>query len=669
MLQLSREDIRKNFVRIGEAWDMIPAADSGNLRIADNALDGVIDFEANGLTPVRIGRSGIAWHGPEHDHQEWRAQLNRFFHLGPLAAAYSATGDERYAIAARDYVEDWIRAHPSGPGWKLAAYDNVLNLCIRMGNTQWPGWVGTLPVFMRSPAYDDAFISRLLDSVCVQLEFLMRNMAGGGNWRIANADALMVCGIMLDPLPLARTIREFSAAVLNDSFRRQILPDGVHVERNPGYHHWMAKVMEKFWKLSKTFPDLGLAVETDVLAKMFDYSAAATPPRGGWNAIHDSQGAKTGHNRCEAMADRAAFRAKAGLPDVLPPLSQFFPYAGQAMLRSSWATDADYLVFDASLWGGSHTHLSRNSVHIHVKGRPLLVDPGWLSYEGADPMGPHGKSTRAHNTLSLNGWNQSEANPSGTRFFSIPGYDLITSTYEGGYWPGEYMWWFHKGKGRGLWGRHQRTMLWARNRFILILDVFGRSPASIPEPPEAAPSLEMNWQFDEGPVHLDTARKTAATKNPDANLMMLFPLLPDGASLSIHSGERNPLRGWIPTDKGCAPAPQLVVEWKPMAAFEAEIATLIIPFSGVNPPAPSAKAERFPGGINCRRLEIGWADNSRDEIYWTPRLDQRIEAESGFATDGSLLHLRKTDEGEFAGGAVFDASFIKPMGKGMQIAN
>ncbi|MFB3826180.1 MAG: heparinase II/III family protein, partial [Bryobacteraceae bacterium] len=62
-----------------------------------------------GRTEVQIGLKNIDWSGAHIKHQEWPAQLNRFYHFGPLLAAYRATRDERYARAARAYIEDWLR--------------------------------------------------------------------------------------------------------------------------------------------------------------------------------------------------------------------------------------------------------------------------------------------------------------------------------------------------------------------------------------------------------------------------------------------------------------------------------------------------------------------------------------------------------------------------------
>ncbi|HVF10521.1 MAG TPA: heparinase II/III family protein, partial [Abditibacteriaceae bacterium] len=85
------------------AWgDCLSTPTEATRRIADAAVAGDIFFYGDQQTT--IGRSNIDWSGGHHKHQEWRAQINRFYWLGLLAAMSRETGDEKYAEAARDYI-------------------------------------------------------------------------------------------------------------------------------------------------------------------------------------------------------------------------------------------------------------------------------------------------------------------------------------------------------------------------------------------------------------------------------------------------------------------------------------------------------------------------------------------------------------------------------------
>jgi len=647
-MKLSRERIRQNAARLQKALheDDKFCSLTADREAADRAVNGEVRFRQATLRAwTRVGRRDIDWSGPEHNHQEWRAQLNRFFQLPPLAAAWLETREEHYAEAARDYVLDWVRAHPSRPEWTLAPYDNTLNLCIRTLH-----WFTALPVLLDSEAFDDDAVDAMLGSVQAQYGYLCAHLSSRMNWRIAQADSLLTNGLRLDGLSGSERWRSLGTHVLNDAYHRQILPDGAHMERNPSYHRWMTAVFEKYWRMGRAMPELGLVMQTEPVARMHDYALATTRPNGAVNAMHDSVGRRTGSEPNVAREARAAFRREAGLPDELPPTSQLFPDAGQALLRDGWGEDATYVTFDATTWGLAHCHLSRNAVQLHAGGRSLVVDPGYLTYEASDPFCAYGKSTRAHSTVNVNGWNQSEADPQ-SRFEALPGYDLATSRYDGGYWTGQHTWGFRPSHGEGVYAWHHRTLLWVRDRCIFVLDQVWHDYGDRP------PFLESNWQLSEGTVELDPEGAWARTGHDDANVLLLFPQKPAGTTLSVHEGEEDPIRGWLPGDEGYAPAPQLCQRLDPCPTGCADLATVLIPFRGEAAPEVQAEAESKRG---ASRLALRWGDGSSDEVWWTGCLGTALDARDEFETDGSLVHLARDADGRLARGLVVDGTFIRP---------
>ncbi|NLW50349.1 MAG: hypothetical protein GXY85_05835 [Candidatus Brocadiaceae bacterium] len=647
-MRLSRENIRRNAARLepalrkGEQFRTI----APDAEVADRAVRGQVRFRQATIEAwTDVGRRDIDWSAPEHAHQEWPAQLNRFMQLAPLAAAYLATGDEGYAGAARDYILDWIRAHPSRPDWSLAPYDNTLNLCIRTLH-----WFTALPAFLDSPAFDDDAADAMLESLQAQYGYLTAHLSSRMNWRIAQADSLLTNGVRLDGLEGAERWRTLGVHVLNDAYHRQILPDGAHMERNPGYHLWMTAVFEHCWRMARTLPELGLVMQAEPVARMHDYAVAVTRPNGALNAMHDCVGRRTGSEPNAPRERRAEFRREAGLPDELPPTSQLFPHAGQAFLRDAWDEDATYVTFDATAWGLAHCHLSRNAIQLHAGRRSLIVDPGYLSYEASDPFCAHGKSTRAHSTINLNGWNQSETDPR-SRFESLPGYDLAVSRYDGGYWTGQHTWGFRPSHGEGVYAWHHRTMLWVRGRGIFVLDQvwhdYGERPVF----------LESNWQLSEGPVEVDHEGGWARTCHPDSNVLLLFPKRPAGIALHVHEGEKDPIRGWLPAEGGCVPAPQLCQCLDPFPAGWTDLATVLLPFRGERAPEVQAEAESRGG---ASRLLLRRDDGSSDEIHWTGCLGTALDLRDDFETDASMVHIMRDPAGRPVRALVVDGTFIRP---------
>jgi hypothetical protein len=642
MIATIRATLADNTRRMHDALGGGHALVNASREVADRAVAGEIGFRHLGVRYFSVGRNDIDWSGPQHKHQEWEAQLNRFFHLPSLAAAYQETRDERYAEAARDYLVEWVHAHPVRGGWAPAHYDNTLNLSIRMMQ-----WARVLSVFLPSPAFTDDVVEAIIASVTVQLDYLMAHLTPVANWRIAQADSLLYVGILFAALPASAAWRDVGVRVLNDAFHRQVLPDGAHLERTPGYHHWMTNVFTNYWRVGQAMPALGLCMDAETLARMYDYNVGTCLPNGSGNGLHDSNSHLAGMDAIQ-LDLRAAFRREAGLPDTLPSTAQYFQSAGQIFLRESWTPESACLTFDATNWGGAHCHLSRNAIQLYAHGRLLLLDPGTLTYEMSDPLMASGKATRAHNTLNLNGWNQAFTDPAGTRHVSAPGYDLVSSVYNAGYWPGVYRWSFPGGFGAGIYADHFRAMLWLRGRAVVVFDNLQRS--ACPD----TPTLESNWQLPPGPVAVDGRR--AVTQHPDANLLLDCALAPAGLALTVHEGESDPPRGWLQGDGAYLTAPQLCLSG-PMPWPGTQLITVLVPFASPEPPAVGIAAAEEEDGLQTLRLD--WPDGSRDLIVATPRLATAIGPRSDVATDAALAVIHTAPDGAVSGLAV-DATYLEP---------
>ena len=632
------------------------------LRRAEKSCEGFVHY--TGSAPVQVGLRNIDWLGGHIDHQEWHAQLNRFFDLPALAAAFQQTGEERFADAARDYIDDWIRAHPAVEGWRPHPRDGALNMGIRIGYGT-IGWIGTLLAFLPSRAYDEAFLGRLVESLQIQLDWLAVNLPSHANPRVSSAMCLLESGLRLDFLPQAAGWLEFAVGVINDAFRRNVLPDGASLERDAHYHNWMKNLYSKCYFAGISDPKLGIAIPLETLAKMHDFAVAGRRPNGAENGLHDGSAHWEGSHGDAAQQARREFRRRAGLPDIPLPNSQFFPNAGQASMRTGWGEDASWMCFDATTWAGAHTHLSKNAIQLHAHGRTLLMDPGAINYDMGDPAMFYGKSTRAHNTVSFNGWNQFSANPDWTRFWTTPDCDAVASSYSGGYWPGRFGWWFDEALGQGFAAIHQRSLVWIKDRAAIVID----NVCSWDEEKRGdhgAPSVEFNWNLAPAPVRLDPGNRRAWTEHPESNLLMLFPRMPENATMSVHVGETDPIRGWAGTpDRSMAnhpAAPLLTLESKPWRDLMGTYVSVLIPFAGTTVPQVSAEVVPPPNASASWRLNLLWEDGRRDTLHWseiaaagdgTTKMLGRLD---GFDTDASMLWLSHDPSGGTTGGAALDGT-------------
>jgi len=88
-----------------------------------------------------------------------------------------------------------------------------------------------------------------------------------------------------------------------------------------------------------------------------------------------------------------------------------FPFAGYFVRRSGWGPLGSHMVFDCGGLGmltGAHAHADALSLTLFSGGRELLLDSGTFVYNCAPEWRNYFRSTRAHNTVTIDGRDQAE---------------------------------------------------------------------------------------------------------------------------------------------------------------------------------------------------------------------------------------------------------------------
>ena len=573
--------------------------------------------------------------------------------LRPLASVFAATGEEKYAAAARRIYETHMRQH--------APSSFTFDEACEMSHGLYP-WLATLHVFLNGTAFDDALVEAILRHAQHEMDHVSAHLYRSRNLRITTASCLLLNGLRLGFLPQAQAWIGRGVRAIRDACHRQIMPDGSHLEAVPHYHYCVMGDVFAVFRAARALPELELSVSAERVASTYDYLVSATRPTGWVAGIgdggYDPPASVAGRGVTDMLEERAAYRRWLGLPEQQLPLYRMFPHAGQVFLRDSWSADATYVTFEATPCRSYHWHPSRNAIQLEAGGRLLLVDPGRFSY--TDPLwGVYGMSTPAHSTLNLNGWNQCES-PAELRHRSVEGYDVVEGLYAGGYWEGNIRSNDHR---QGVYAEHHRTLLWVRGRCIVVIDnLFNASPA------DKKPTLESVWQFNPGGVEVNESAGRAVTRYEDANLLMLFALRPEAASLRVREGEKDPLRGWVPKafDRQYIPAPQVSLTAVGHDPWHTDLATVLVPFRGATPPQVEVTATVDPGREgdfyhpSPGMIALRWGDGSTDEVWWSRRLSKPLENRGTFSTDASLVHLRRDASGTLAGGLVVDGTHIEP---------
>jgi len=645
-------DIRRAAEGLVSVWPPPTEIDARTREVADAAVDGVLMSCFDSTARWQLGRKGIDWAG-----QAGIGVLGRMVFIGELAAAYHVLHDERYAEAARDYISDWMAFWTSDQAADKVEYDSSLSLCCRNAV-----WAGSLHLLLDSRSFDDVFAARVVAFVDEQFEWLRRHLSTTINWRIFEANSLLQGSLYLAFLDKAADWRRFAVSVLNDGWHRQFLSDGVHEERNPVYHCGMTGTYHGLLRLARQFPELGLCMTVERMAPSFDFLLACTKPNGYICGLNDSQSAYTGHRRdgvhtegqlgMDGEAIWRNWRDAFDLPPVYPSISQVFPDAGLAFLRTGWDEDAAWMSFDGSGWGGGHCHLARNAIQLHACRQSMVVDANGCY--NADQW-RHLRSTRAHSTCNLNGLNQSTTNPSRLRTHHAPGYDAVYSTYEGGYWDLEHNWDVTHA-GQGIWAQHARLLFRVQDRFAFVADSMFRLPHQPDDPEADRPSFECVWQLaPEAEIALQPDRDRAVAQWQDAGLLLLTPIRPEGSQFETYCGATDPLRGYVGIDK---PSLQIVLNTPRMDRRHDYYVSVLMPFKGRQAPEVEMEAKSPMGQLGYVRLR--WADGTADEVHWGCNFGLMLGQQPDFETDSSLVHLRKDAAGKVTGGCCVNGTYLAP---------
>jgi Heparinase II/III-like protein/Heparinase II/III N-terminus len=370
--------------------------------------------------PVMAGDAKLVW------------EPNRHLHLVVLARAYRATGETRYASAAAGQVLAWMRACPFGIGMN---WRSPLELAIRAINWTWM-------LAYLAPALDAGTSARLQHGLDLHVQDIVRKYSRGSsanNHRIGEAAGVFVATSCVPGLRAAGHLRAESLAMLEREILAQTYEDGGSREQAFGYHLFVLQfLLIAAFVATRTKQPLSDAFRSR-LRHMIEFVAALTaagpaPLYGDADDGHvlDLGGARdgrdlvavgralldgpttTGVECCEPVAWLFGVPPPGDVPRRSAPLTpDSFASSGLYLLQygAAGSTDSASLTFDCAELGfgsiAAHGHADALAITLRVGGRDLLVDPGTYDYFRYPAWRDYFRSTRAHNTVVVDGADQS----------------------------------------------------------------------------------------------------------------------------------------------------------------------------------------------------------------------------------------------------------------------
>ncbi|MHB1109269.1 MAG: heparinase II/III family protein [Devosia sp.] len=355
-------------------------------------------------------------------------EFNRLQMLQPLAAHALLSGDGDSIAAIEGAIASWYQSNPPfrGVGWSSG-----IEVALRAISLI---FVGSLVGDKMAPE----ILGRVRAILAASAFWLMRfpsRFSSANNHLVAERAGVYLIATATPDWPAAASIAAKMRASLVAEALRQILPDGVGAEQSPSY---AAFTVELLLISAKVAQAAGTPFPAEAIARLGRFADFA-----GWITDDDGRAATIGDDDEGRMITltqpepayvasvATAAAAFAGAPPPSPALDQLrnlllgkaaakaesrsglksFAAGGYCVWRGNCEGKRVDLIFDHGPLGylsiAAHGHADALSLILSIDGRPVLVDPGTYLYQSGGAWRDWFRGTRAHNTLSIAGADQS----------------------------------------------------------------------------------------------------------------------------------------------------------------------------------------------------------------------------------------------------------------------
>ena len=255
--------------------------------------------------------------------------------------------------------------------------------------------VNTLLFHSRYPITDTI----ILEALQKQIDYLANNLEYHllANHLLENAFSLVIASVYLSDQSLYRR----SYRLLIDQLKEQILTDGGHYECSVMYQSILLSKLLLCIEVARKVVWVGtdeLSILEEKAAKMLGWINAYSFPDGSWALMNDA---------AEKIAPTTASLLEAANVLNIVPIEVGLDNSGfRKMKGANW----ELLIKTGGVqpvYQPGHVHADVSSYCLWYKGQQIIVDPGISTYAISARRNIE-RGTSVHNTVSINGYNQSD---------------------------------------------------------------------------------------------------------------------------------------------------------------------------------------------------------------------------------------------------------------------
>lgn len=568
-LQVSARDYAKHMTdpaqagNLGEllrnrAWQYeinIPEARSLlDIQEADDACDNLITLRSHMLVRHQFGDK-IDWHLQLFADKESTVSLASHYFIQNLAAAYAATGQEKYGRHAARMLESFYRLAPApnheqavGP-WRS----------LEVGRRQAIIWPTILAMAGRSDSFIPEIHEMLAFSRLDHMRFALAFCGYAHNWLQVEASGLATAALLSPELRQSEAFLRVALRRLRWVNSFAFYDDGHQFELCYAAHAFatlaLSGVVEtarvRGVSLPQDFLDMfEKANEVYLYSSMPDFSMPTVSDTYSFqvNLSNYLASGATSLNRQDFLwvATRGA---KGTEPDHC---SHAWPLSGYYVMRDKWGEDGQYLHFDGAPYGANHQHEDKLNFLLYAHGRQLIADPSIYAYSATE-LSRHFKSSRAHNTILIDGRgqarrfsNRSELNRIGrNEWVSTPKFDFVSSEYLEGFVPT-----FGKNASADKVDKtptQRRAIFYVKPGYWILCDrLQGKDDArhTLEQLFQIAPLETPKSETPYTAGQIEVTGKAIVTTDSGLGNIAIIPLTDAPHDISLHKGELGPAAGW-----------------------------------------------------------------------------------------------------------------------------